>query len=133
MSALSDYLEKKIADHILGGGDFTRPATVYVGLFTTSPTETTSGTEVATGAYARASVTNNATNFPASTDGTKSNGAEIVFPEATASWGLVSGFAVFDAATGGNMLFYGNLGTAKTFGSGDTPKINIGGLSLALD
>ena len=132
MSALSNYLEIELADHILGGVDYVRPATVYVALYTITPTDASAGTEVAGGSYARASVTNNATNFPASTDGSKANATVITFAEATGSWGLVTGYAVFDAASGGNMLFYGTLTTSKSFTSGDTPKINIGGLTFQL-
>ena len=31
MSAMSDYLENEILDHILGTGAYTAPTTVYVG------------------------------------------------------------------------------------------------------
>ena len=30
----SNYLELKVLDHVLGGGDYTRPAKVYVALYT---------------------------------------------------------------------------------------------------
>ena len=36
MSAMSDYLENEILDHILATGAYTMPTTVYVGLSTGS-------------------------------------------------------------------------------------------------
>lgn len=62
--SFSDYLEKKLLDHVLGGVAYTPPATVYVGLATEAITDATTGTTVAEptgGAYARVAVTNNAT------------------------------------------------------------------------
>lgn len=128
MSALSDYLENEIADHLLGGGDYIRPATIYVGLFTAGPTDGGGGTEVTGGSYARASVTNNSTNFPAASGGQKSNGAAISFPAATAGWGTVTHFGIYDAVSGGNLLLHGALTTSKLIETGDTPSFPIGTL-----
>ena len=36
MSALSNYSEKALLDHLLGTATFTKPTTVYVALFTAS-------------------------------------------------------------------------------------------------
>ena len=46
MSAMSDYLENEILDHILGTGAYTMPSTVYVGLSTGSFNDDNSGTEL---------------------------------------------------------------------------------------
>lgn len=106
----SNYLENALLDHVLGGGDYTRPATVYAALFTVAPGEAAGGTEVTGGSYARVAITNNATNFPAASGGSKSNGTAITFPQASANWGTVVALGVFDASTSGNLLFYGWLG-----------------------
>jgi len=129
----SDYLENKLLDHVLGGGDYTRPATVYVALFTVAPSDSGGGTEVTGGSYARVAVTNNVTNWPAASGGAKSNGTEIAFPEATASWGTVVAFAIFDAATAGNMLYWATLTTSKTIDQGDTAKFAVGDLDVTED
>jgi len=129
----SDYLENELLDHVLGGADWARPATVYIALYTVAPTDAGGGTEVSGGAYERKAVTNNATNFPAASGGAKSNGAEIVFIEATASWGTVVAFGIFDAITGGNLLYWADLTTPKAIGSGDTPKFAVGDLDLTED
>lgn len=126
----SDFLENELLDHILGGGDFTRPATIYVALFTSAPTDAGGGVEVSGGSYARAAVTNNATNWPAASGGSKSNGTAIVFPEATASWGTVVAVGLFDAATAGNLLYWADLTTSKAIGAGDTARFPAGSIAL---
>jgi hypothetical protein len=129
----SDFLENKTLDHILGGPDYVRPATVYLGLFTSAPADGSAGTEVAGGAYARAAVTNDASHWPAAAGGVKSNGAAITFAQATAPWGTVVAFAVFDALVAGNMLFWGVLTVNKTVATGDTPSYPIGSLVFTED
>lgn len=136
--SFSDYLEKKLLDHVLGGVAYTPPATVYVGLATAAITDATTGTTVAEptgGAYARVAVTNNATNWPAAsgTTATKKNGTEIAFPEATAEWGTITYFFIADAATEGNILMWGSLSDSKTIDSGDLPRFNANALTVTLD
>jgi hypothetical protein len=60
MSAMSDYLENEILDHILGTGAYTMPTTVYVGLATASFNDDNSGTELSGSGYARQSAAFNA-------------------------------------------------------------------------
>jgi len=45
----SDYLEGKVLDHLLGRTTYTAPATVYVALYTSAPTDSGGGTEVSGG------------------------------------------------------------------------------------
>lgn len=129
----SDYLENEILDHVLGGADYARPATVYIALFTASPTDAGGGTEVTGGSYARVAVTNDATNWPAASSGTKQNGTAITFIQATASWGTVVAMGIFDASTAGNLLYWGDLTTSKSIASGDTAEIAIGGITITED
>lgn len=131
--SFSDYLEDELLDHVLGGGDFTRPASVYVGLFTAAPTDAGGGTEVSGGDYARVEVTNNSTNWPAASGGSKSNGAAMTFPVATASWGTVAAFGIFDAASGGNLLAWGDLTTSRAIASGDVANFPADSLTVTLD
>jgi len=128
--SMSDYLENEILDHILGGADYARPATVYVALYTVAPTDAGGGTEVTGGSYARVAVTNNATNWPAAASGAKANGTAFAFPTATASWGTVVAFGIFDAATVGNLLYWGDLTVSKVVGSGDTASFAIGDIDI---
>lgn len=134
MGSLSNYLELELLDHVFGGADYARPATLYFALSTADPTDAGSGiAEPSGGSYARKDVTNNATNFPAASGGAKSNGTAITFATATASWGLVTHFAVFDALTSGNMLCHGQLTASKTIDSGDTAEFAVGDFDVTLD
>ncbi|MFT4175012.1 MAG: hypothetical protein QM627_00005 [Luteolibacter sp.] len=133
MGGFSDYLENKIADHVFGGGDYTRPATIYVALYTSTPTDSGGGTELSGGGYARAAVTNNSTNWPTASSGLKRNGAAITFPTASTSWGTIVAFGIFDAASGGNLLAWGALDVAKAVGGGDTPSFGVNALQFQLD
>lgn len=133
----SDYLENAILDHILGGGDYVRPATVYFALFTSDPGEAAGGTEATGTDYARVAVTNNATNFPAASGGAKSNGTAITFPAAGAG-GWSSGadmthWVMFDASSGGNRLYKGPLAIAKPVLEGDVASIPVGDLDITED
>ena len=133
MGSKSDFLELEILDHVLGNAAYTAPATVYVALYTVTPSDTGGGTECSGGSYARKDVANNATNWPAASGGAKANGIEIAFVEATASWGTVVAFGIFDALTLGNLLYWGALSANKTIDSGDTPKFAVGELDITED
>jgi hypothetical protein len=135
MSALSDYLENELLDHLLRNSAYSRPATIYLALFTADPGESGNTGEVSGGSYARATITNNNTNFPqvaATGTPTKSNGAIISFPTASADWGTVTHWAIYDddGSPSGNMLVHGSLGTPRFVKSGDTPKVAAGILSF---
>lgn len=125
--SFSNYLENKVLDHVFGGVAYTAPATLYVGLFTSSPGETGSGTEVSGGSYARQTIAFTVTGSQAS------NTAAVEFPTATASWGTVTFAAIYDALSGGNLLAYGALTTSKTIDNGDVFRIPAGDFDINLD
>ena len=125
MSAMSDYLENEILDHILGTGAYTMPTTVYVGLSTGSFGDDNSGTELTGNGYARKSI-----SFGAASSGTASNDAAVEFAAATGSWGTVSHFGLFDAASCGNLLIHGALTASKVIATGDILKIAIGDMDI---
>lgn len=155
MAAMTDFLENKLVDWFFraqaigitgasaaaGSG----PASLYYGLFTSAPSDTGGGTEVAGGSYARATVVSAltamagtqgaaSTAVSSGTSGTTSNNAAITFPAPTANWGLVTHFAIFDAAAAGNMLIWGALGTPKTVNNGDAaPSFAASALSFQID
>ena len=51
MAGFSDYLENKVVGHVFGGAAYTAPATLYVALYTSAPSDTGGGTEVSGGGY----------------------------------------------------------------------------------
>lgn len=146
MAAMSDYLENKIIDWLLRGQTFTAPATVYVALFTTGDNDADSAkVEVSGGSYARVAVSSSLANWAGTqssgsttassgTGGTTSNNNAITFPAPTGNWGSIVGIGIYDASSGGNLLFYGALGTNKTVNNGDpAPSIVAGTLTLQID
>ena len=131
MSALSNYLEGKILDLTLRGQAFTPPATVHVALFSTDPTDAGSGTEISGNAYARAAVSTSG-GFSAPSGGASNNLADITFPAATGTWGTITHVAIFDASSGGNLLYHGALQTPKIVNAGDTLRLPAGDLIVTL-
>tara|TARA_R110000796_G_scaffold62386_3_gene143892 strand:+ start:244 stop:630 length:387 start_codon:yes stop_codon:yes gene_type:complete len=125
MSAMSDYLENEILDHILGTGAYTMPTTVYVGLSTGSFNDDNSGTELSGSGYARQSA-----SFSVASGGTTSNSGAIEFPAATGSWGTVSHFGIFDASSSGNLLIHGAFSASKAITTGDILRISVGDLDI---
>ncbi len=125
MSAMSDYLENEILDHVLGTGAYTMPSTIYVGLSTGSFGDDDSGTELSGSGYTRKSIT-----FAAASSASAASNATVTFPTATGSWGSISHYGVYDASTSGNLLIHGAFSAAKTIGSGDVLRINSGDLTV---
>lgn len=127
MAEMSNFLENALINATLRATTYTSPATVYVSLWTSDPTDAGSGTEVSGGSYARTSVT-----FGAPSNGVTTNNADVTFPTATASWGTVGWIGINDASTSGNLLYHTALDTSKAIDSGDIFKIASGNLSVTL-
>ena len=127
MSEMSNYLENALINATLRNTSYTSPATVYVALYTSDPTDANTGTEVSGGSYARTSVT-----FAAPSNGVSLSNADCTFPQATGNWGTIGWIGLMDASTSGNLLYHTALDTAKTIESGDIFKIASGSLSVQL-
>ena len=126
---MSNYLENALINATLRNTTYTSPATVYVSLWTSDPTDAGSGTEVSTvgTSYARTAVT-----FGAPSGGASTNSAAVEFPQATASWGTIAYIGINDASTSGNLLYHTALDTSKTIDTGDIFKIATGNLSVTI-
>lgn len=155
MSAFSDFCENKLIDWFFraqaigitgaSAAAGTGPATLYIGLLTANPTDSTGGTEVTGGSYARVAVTSSLANWAGTqsagstaassgTSGTTSNNNAITFPAPTANWGVITGAAIYDAASGGNLLTYSALAASKTVNNGDAaPSFPAGSLTFQID
>jgi hypothetical protein len=132
MAGKTSYLEAKVIDHTHGKTSYTMP-TVYIGLLTAAPTDTTTGTEATGGSYARKSTAAGDWNAASGNPASATNANAITFVTATGSWGTVTYFAHYDAATAGNMLRYGALTNSKTIGTGDTASFAAGALTTTED
>lgn len=128
MAGKSDYLENKILDHVLRNTAYTSPTTVYMGLFTAAPTDAGGGTEVSTNNYARTAIT-----FSAAASGAITNSADVTFPTPSGSWGACTHFGIFDAATVGNLLYWGALAQTETPLSGNVVKFLAGDIDVTED
>lgn len=136
MSGFSQYVESHVVDHTNGKTAWTMPSANYLALCTTVPTSTSTGTTIVeanyTG-YARAQIT--AGNWVAATAATPSVGTTsiaITFAACTAGTSTIIGFAICDALTVGNMLWWGTL-TSTVISTTQTPAtVAIGALSVQL-
>jgi hypothetical protein len=127
MAEMSNFLENALINATLRNTSYTSPATIYVGLYTSDPTDANTGTEVSGGSYARTAVT-----FGAPSNGASLNNAAVEFPQATGSWGTVGWIGILDAATSGNLMYHTALDVSKTIDVGDIFKIAVGSLSVTL-
>jgi hypothetical protein len=127
MAAMSNYLENALINATLRNTSYTSPSTVYVGLFTSDPTDAGSGTEVSGGSYARKAAT-----FGAPSDGASTISSAIEFDQATGSWGTVTHFGIYDASTSGNLLYHGALTASKAIDTGDVFKFATSALTVTL-
>lgn len=133
MASTTYYFQNKMIDQIFRGQAYTFPTTLYVSLFTTAPTALgTDGTEVSTAntGYARVAVPASLTEWSGTqgagtttvstgNTGSTNNNVQITFGTPTANWGSVVAQGIWDAATGGNLLVFNTLTTAKTVNNGD--------------
>jgi hypothetical protein len=136
MTAMSDYMERKLVNHIFRDTSWTAPSVIYVGLVGLyNAAELEAGTitkELSGGSYARVSVKGDA-KWPdpaAVTNGLTDNVAAIEFATASADWGHVSGLFISNASTAGDVLLYGSLTAVKQVDDTDQFVIAIGDLDI---
>lgn len=105
------------------------PAKYYLGLSTSTPNASGGNVSEPTGgAYARVELT----NLGEPSNGEVSNTAQIDFAESTESWGTVTHFVVYDALTGGNLLFFDALPAQRVVETGTVMSIKSGYLKLSV-
>jgi hypothetical protein len=119
VSALSDYAEALCMSTLMTG---TRYAALGTGSSDTGFTEFTGG------GYARASGSFTLVGSQAS------NTAALVFPSPTADWGIATHIAVFDASSGGNMIWHGPTEAPLQINNADpAPQLAAGQLILSIN
>ena len=126
MTALTNYAENALLDHLLGTSAMTSPTNVYVKLHTGDPGEdatanaATETTRVITGAMSAAS------------GGSSDNDAVITF-SAVSTTETITHISIWDAITGGNPLLKGALDSPVALTAGDDFELPAGDLIAALD
>ncbi len=134
-AGFSDYFENKVLGYLFGNVAYSLPATYYVGLWTSSLSDSSTGSaagEVSGGSYARQAVTNDSSSWDAASSGATANTNLISFPMASASWGTVTYVGICDASTAGNMIAYAQLTTPVSVAQYDTVIFQPGDLDITL-
>lgn len=126
---MSDYLSNRLIDEIWRGQSFTWPSNTYAAYTTTTPTNATPGLEPGVGGYARQAIPSSlsgwtptqgglSTDASSGTSGRIGNQAAVAFAAPTANQGVATHGELWDAASGGNMLFWRALAAAKSIVAG---------------
>lgn len=126
VGGFSTVLAHELLDHVFGNGAYTSPST-FVALTTTIPTDTNAGTEASGNNYAR----KECTGWDVASAGATQNTGDILFNTPSGTWGLCVYATIYDAASAGNYLAYGDI-TDQTPDSGDTVKFSTGDLGITL-
>jgi len=142
----SDYAENKIADDVFRATDYsaTSPTTFYVFLSSTACSDSSTGTELTGGSYARVGITRataswkgthgSTTGASSGTNGTISNAAIVTFPTATADWTAATHWGLIDSSSGaGNLIVCAALTASRTITTGATGSFAIDALTVQVD
>jgi len=128
MSA-SNYLEDALLAATLTATTYTSPADVYVALYSTTPTDSSSGTELTGNGYAR-----QLTTFTVNTgNGIANSSSTATFTASGGDWLPALGWSIVDDSTGGNILYYSTLSPAQTVLDGDDLVINTGNIQISMN
>jgi hypothetical protein len=133
---ITTYLANKTLDQRFGKQSYTDPSTLYFGLCTgcTIAGVVTGEPTIGVNGYARVAVVNNdiATTWSAAAAEVKTNAnSTIQWPAITGSpWGTLTVCIISDAASGGNILWYGTLGSPIVTAVGMQPFIPVDDITI---
>lgn len=124
------YFRNLILENIFhADGGTPLPSAYYVALSSTIPDDTGGNiSEISGGAYARAIMN----HMGISSDGVIVNTQDVEFPESTADWGTAKAFAVYDSASGGNLLMFDSLARELTIIADNQGRFKPGELKITL-
>jgi len=130
---MSDAVEDATLNLILRNVPFSTAGistgTVYAALYTTPTTDSGGGVEVVGGSYSRILIG----SFSVPVSGSSNNTSTGTFASASAAWGTVTHFALYDAVVAGNQLFHGPLTTPKVINAGDSFVFPVGNITVSID
>jgi hypothetical protein len=140
MSKFSNYTEGNIIETTLRGAAFPVPSNVYVALFTADPTDanvTANEVQVAAWpAYVRVDAAQGAaisTGWTANSNGVSSNAKTLTFTANNGAGAVtVTHVGLYDASSGGNLLYHAPLVASKTLQIGDVLSFAIGSLTVTV-
>jgi hypothetical protein len=125
--AMTNYLENKLLEAVVKNTAYTTPTTVYLALFSTAPTDSTSGTELSGSGYSRQAIT-----FGTAANGTITSNATATFSTATGNWSTIVATGIMDASTSGNLLFYKTT-AGRNIKTNDQLTVAAGDITITLD
>lgn len=122
---LTNTAENKMLDALVGTASYSANTPIKLALVTADGNDSTAGTEVSGGSYARQTIT-----FGAASSGSISNDSVVSFtgmPTCT-----VVGIELWDSAGTPVRLAYGPLNASKSLTSGDTLEFSASSITLSL-
>lgn len=138
---ITNYAANKIINDITGRNKIisgiSSTGAAYIGLSSTEPAKDgTNFTEPTGGGYKRILIGISG-NIPtclmsSAANSSSTNPDEIHFNEVLGSWGTLTHFGIFDAATGGNLLIYNPLETPITPSLNSIPMIRAEDITITL-
>ncbi len=140
MTGLSNQLESDILEYIFRDASiFSKPGTIYIALLTGDPDD---GDSIATyepsgGSYSRPSIGTTNSTWTAVSGGNTRSEVVVTFPTPTASWGVITHFAIMTHVTaqgGTYCLFTGEIAPSidLTTGPWSAPIFLNGSISVTL-
>ena len=135
MAGKSDYYEQLILSRAFKGGAIsTMGAGPWISLHTAALVDAGTGAEVSGGSYARKATATTDWTVSGTSPTQVANATAQAFPAPTANWGTVTDVGIWDAVTGGNLLYMATLTTSRTINNGDgAPSFAIGALQFTED
>lgn len=125
---ISQYLGGHVANWLRGTVMPSAPGTVYLALSSTEIYDNATGITELTGGYARQAVTFTSVAQSEGSGSIMSNAAPVLFTGLNAT--VATHFAIFDAASGGNMLFYGPLAAPIGVSAGGSASFATGVIAI---
>lgn len=138
--AVTNWLVHEMLDHLFNVGSFAKPDT-YMGLLTSNGADADgdpTAKEPSGNNYSRVQVNPNGGSSPTwdlasgATPALVQNTHLVQMPTPSGSWGTVTDWAIVNAATTGQLLFYADLGGDETIGNGDDVEFPIGNIDITL-
>jgi len=135
MPGLSDYAEAACLNALLRGIAPSVPnvSALRLALFTADPTDAGLATEVTGSWYARQPTQSWSAPAPAGASQACTNQSAVTFNSVSGAAVTITHVGVYDASTGGNMLFYNAMPSPKTLQIGDVLSFAVGSLVASLD
>ncbi len=133
MGSLSNTFETKILQNLFEAASLGLDATnCWIALATAA--SDSSFTEATYTSYARVALNRTSGSNVFTVSGNSvTNDATITFPQSGGTANTITHFGICDAASAGNVIFWGEVSPQLIVNSGDTPTFGAGQLTITLD